>query len=387
MKKNIFIGKRGVNEVGLGIILMGILLFFGAVFMDSEVSLNTNSGKNNDDKYKDPDNENVIWMLNNTELGRQTKETESYPNIELGAKVKNDVIYIGNSFRLVANPFSQNDYEIDLSFSKPEDVTNILVYFNIERLSGEMPLIVKYNGNEVLKTLAKSSDLPLKIPVRISNPDNFTSMKLSFEIDKPKFYSLFNWNKVEFTEFRVLEVSEDKSNKIREFNFQIDNPEFLENVYMDLLVDCKTILETSPAIKAEVNGYIILNNNPDCQSSNTKLTGNIPLNILNENNNDVKFSTDGFYTLGYSINKVYFNDKTNYKFSLNSFSNLGDVTLSGDFDRSYLDLRINNHRISLKRNEFKSIIQYLRIGSNEIKILNDKVEIDELVIESEEFFY
>lgn len=374
--------KKGINEVGVGIIIMALLLFLGGVFSESSSS----SNNNNNDKFES-DDENVLWKLENTNLGRQVKETESFPNIELGSKEKIDIVYIGNSFRLNANMFTKNIYEFDLSFKDPEDVSSILVYFNIDRLRGENPIIVKYNGKQVMKTLAKSSDLPLSIPVKISNPENFTSMKVSFEVEKPAFYSLFNWNKIDFSGFKIAQVSEDISNRNREFNFQIENDDFLENVYIDLLIDCETVREVSEAIKVTVNGYIILNNNPNCQSSNTKLTGYIPLNILNEDKNEIVFETEGFYNVGYGINKVYFNDKKNYKFNLNNYNGIGDVIMSGDFDKSVVDIKINNQQIVLVRNEIKSILNYLRIGTNEIKILNDKVEFKELVIENDRWNY
>jgi len=378
------VGKKAVSEIGIGIMIMGVLLLLGGIFNDSSFDSGSKyKPTDGDDKY---DNENFLWYLNNTNLGRQVRETESFPNIELGSREKSDIIYIGNSFRLVSNMFSKNELEFDLSFAEPEDVSYILVYFKMDRLSGENPIIVNYNGRQVLKTLAKKSDLPLKIPVKINNPKNFTSMKISLELEKPPFYSLFNWNKVEFTDFKVLEVAEDKSNRDREFNFQIQNKEFLERVYIDLLVDCDNTNKVSDAIKVTVNDYIILNNNPDCRSKNTKITGSIPLNILNDEKNTVIFETDGFYKVGYGINKVYFNDKKNYKFNMNSYNGIGDVVMYGDFDRSYLDLRINSQTISLRRNEIKPILQYLRLGVNEIKILNDKVNIEELIIENNQYF-
>ena len=376
--------KKAMNEVGVGIIIMALLLFMGGVFVDT----NSSGSKNNNNDFES-DDENILWKIENSNLGRQVKETESFPNIELGSREKIDIVYIGNSFRLNANMFAKNVYEFDLSFKNPEDVSSILVYFNIDRIRGENPIIVKYNGKQVMKTLAKSSDLPLSIPVRINNPENFTSMRVSLEIEKPAFYSLFNWNKIDFSGFKIAQVSEDVSNRNREFNFQIENDEFLENVYLDLLIDCDEVNEISEAIKVTVNGYIILNNNPNCQSSNAKISGNVPLNILNtdDKKNTILFETEGYYKVGYGINKVYFNDKKNYKFSLNNFNGVGDIIMYGDFDISVIDVKVNNHQITLVRDEITSILDYLRLGTNEIKILTDKVEIEELVVENDRWNY
>jgi hypothetical protein len=375
--------KKAVNEVGVGIIIMALLLFLGGVFIDSSVS---SSDTNNNFESNE---ENILWKIENTNLGRQVKETESFPNMELGSREKVDIVYIGNSFRLNSNMFAKNVYEFDLTFKDPEDVTSILIYFNIDRVRGDNPIIVKYNGVQVMKTLAKSSDLPLSLPIRINNPENFTSMRVSFEVEKPAFYSLFNWNKIDFSGFKIAQVSEDLSNKNREFNFQIENDDFLENVYIDLLIDCDEVKIVSEAIKVTINGYIILNNNPNCQSSNSKISGNIPLNILNSDDgiNTILFETEGYYKVGYGINKVYFNDKKNYKFSLNNFNGVGDVIMFGDFDKSIIDIKINNHQINLVRNEITSILDYLRLGTNEIKILTDKVEIEELTIENDKWNY
>ena len=151
-----------------------------------------------------------------------------------------------------------------------------------------------------------------------------------------------------------------------------------------LLEILENVLKNKKFKKIKEMSYFIRYN------QNTKITGNIPLNILNgdDEKNTIEFEPDGFYKLGYGINKIYYNDKKNYKFHLNNYNGIGDVIMYGDFDRTVIDVKINNHQITLVRNEIESILDLLRIGTNEIKILTDKVEIEELIIENDRYnFY
>lgn len=228
--------------------------------------------------------------------------------------------------------------------------------------------------------------MPLKIPIKVQDPENFSGIHFSLEIQDVSWYSLFNWNKLDLSEVKIAEIKEDKSNKIRDFNFQIQE-EDLERVYVDLSLVCDTTKEISDAIKVTVNGFTIANPNPNCLSRNTKITANVPLNILNEEKNSLVLETDGFYTVAYSINKIYFNDKDVYKFTVNSFNDLIDVVMYGDFDKSVIDLKLNDKLISLKRDEIVGIMPYLEFGVNEIEFLDKPIEIKEFVVEKSEFIY
>ena len=377
--------KKGVNEVAIGIIAMALLLIVGSIFLasdDSDNSFTKKRGEGSSGSY-----DAYLFYLNDTDIGRQRRVTESFPNIELGSKEITNVIYLGSSFRLNANFFSANNYSVDLTFLNPQDVKYILLYFNPDRIWGDNHLIIKVDGKSFIKTLARNSDIPIRIPVRIQNSENFTKTTLSFEIEKPRWYNIINWNKMDISEFRVVEVAKNQENNRREFNFQIDNEKFLERVFIDLVVECNVKKEVSEAIKVTVNGYTISNQNPRCLSRYNKITGNVPKNILNPDANVLELETNGFYTVAYSINKVYFNDQQVYKFTINSFNDIIDVVMYGDFDKEVIDIRLNGQTMSLKRDEIKSIVSHLRFGTNEIKIITKPVEIKEFIIEKNEFLY
>ena len=176
--------KKGVNEVAIGIIAMALLLVVGSIFFSSDDSDNSLIKKRGDGSYGS--NDSYLFYLNDTDIGRQKRVTESFPNIELGSKEITNVIYLGSSFRLNANFFSANNYSIDLTFLNPQDVKYILLYFNPDRIWGDNHLIIKVDGKYFIKTLSRNSDIPIKIPVRIQNPENFTKTTLSFEIEKTK---------------------------------------------------------------------------------------------------------------------------------------------------------------------------------------------------------
>ena len=154
-------------------------------------------------------------------------------------------------------------------------------------------------------------------------------------------------------------------------------------------MSCEENSGSSPAIKVKVNDYIIGNQNPDCISRYNRMTFNISNNILKEENeiNSLVLETEGYYTLGYSLVKTYFNDQDTYKFNIEDFSEIYDVIMYGDFDKSTIELEINKRRLSLERNEIQSIIPYLRNGVNTVEFRDMPLEIEEFVIEGITYRY
>lgn len=378
------LNKKAVNQVGVAIIVMAVLLLLGGIFIDDS---NPNSKSNYLEKKKNISNdypeESYLFYLNDTELGRQRKVTENFPNIELGSKEEFNTIYLGNNFRLNANPFTSNPYIFDLSIDDPKDVNALLIYFKSERLSGENPVDIIINDNIILQSQLENRDSPIK--VYITKDLNQTS-KVSFQIQKPKGYDLFNWNKLDISDLKIVEIRQDKENNLKQFDFEVEKVD-LERAYVELVVSCDEIVELAPAIKIKVNDYIIADRNPPCTSKNSKISADIPINVLKSSKNRLELETTGYYKVAYSFNKIYFNDQETYKFKINNFNDIIDVVMYGEFDKEVVDIRLNNQTMTLKNDETKQILQYLRYGTNEIKFITKPLEIEEFVIEKNEFAY
>ena len=375
--------KKAVNQVGVAIIAMAILLLLGALFTDdSNPNSKTNYLKDKSNNSLGYPDENYIFYLNNTDIGRQKKVTENFPNIELGSKMEYNTIYIGNNFRLNANPFTTTPYSFEINLDKPDEINELLIYFKSDKLSGDNPVDVSVNGQHILRTQANSGDSPIKIQNKKLNETD----TIAFEILKPNWYDLFNWNKIDITDLRIVEMRQNKNNNLKTFNFQVDK-ENIERAYIDLLVSCDEVVETSDAIVIRVNGYIIANNNPKCTSKNNLISATIPLNILMVDKNTLELETTGYYKVAYSINKIYYNDKQTYKFTINNFNDIIDVIMYGDFDKDNVDLRLNNVTMTLNTDEIKSIIPYLRYGTNQIQFLTKPLSIEEFVIEKNQYIY
>ncbi len=382
MKNN----KKAVNEVGVGIIAIALLLFVGAVFFDADPNSKQTylTNKDNIEYGQTPPEDEYLFYLEDMDIGRQKKVTENFPNIELGAKETANVVHIGNSFRLLSNPFTKNSNQIDIPVKNPSEIDKYLIYFNPSRISGNNQLVVKLGTKEVVKTLAKSSDIPLNVVLPVIN-NNVSYIPFTFELEKPRFYDVFNWNKLDIEELKVVEIRRDDTNKKREFDFAL-NKDFLERMYVELTISCDEIKEISEPIKVTLNGYIIANENPKCTSKYNKITtNNISLSILNDEKNRLVLETEGYYKVAYSINKIYFNDEQTYKFNINSFNDIIDVVMYGDFDKDIIDVRLNEQTMTLRRDEVKSIVQYLKFGKNELKFLTKPLEIEEFIIEKNEY--
>jgi hypothetical protein len=378
--------KKASSQIGIIIMLMAGLLLLGSIFVDdgNQPSKNDYLNDRNYNKNNSYPEEDYLFYLNQTDIGRQKKITESFPNIEIGSKTENNIIHIGNDFKLKANPFSKTYYSFDLDFKKPQDVQQLLIYFKPERITGDQDLKILVNNQIYFQNKARTGEIPITINKKLAS--NQTKVTITFMLDKPKWYQIFNWNSFEVKELKVMEISQDSSNNEKEFNFQLDK-DYLERVELNLLVDCEKPTTDNPSIKTTINGYIISDENPQCEKYINRITKKIPENILRTNKNTIKFETNGYYKLSYSINKIYFNDKDTYKFTINSFNDIIDVIMYGDFDKDVIDIKINEQTMAIGRDEIVSIIPYLKFGTNEIEFLTKPVEIKEFVVEKNEFLY
>ncbi len=378
--------NKKANEVAIGIIILAFILLVGPILLNDENTSSKSSfliskNKNNTDSNNKFEGEEYFLIINNTLLTRNQKITENYPNLELGSKEEYNTIYIGNNFILESNPFRKTYNRFYFDLKNPEEIKELLLYFKSDWIAGKTNFEILLNNRTVSTSFANQNQIPISISSSY-NQRNYIDLQLK----KPQLYELFNWNKVEISDFKIVELRKKLENSKREFNFIVEK-EFLDRVYIDLLVSCDLITEISPAIKVLINGYIISNENPRCISKFNKITIDIPLNILEEEKNSIIFETNGFYKLAYSLNKIYYNDKESYKFNIKNFNDLTDVIIYGEFDHEVIDLRLNGKFFSLNRDEIVSVLKYLNTGTNELRILSKNIEIKELKIEKTNWEY
>lgn len=371
--------NKKANALGYGIIAMALLLFVGGLFFDDSPNNQKNLQVGEKGVYG---HENYLFYLDETHLGLQRRVIDNYPNIEIGSKLEFNTIFTGNSFLLQANPFTANSFSFDIFFSQEEFVKKYLIYFSPVRETGNQNLLIYVDDQLVYNGKGMASEIPLVIQKKPGISQN----KITFILDKPSWYSLFNWNKYEVNSLRVVEEKQDIRNNLKTFNFELDKID-LDKIFIDLVVSCEEVSSFNLPIEIKVNDYIIANQNPSCNSNFNRIEAEVPLNILKENKNTLELKTEGNYKLAYNINKVYFNDKDVYSFNVQNFNDILDVVMYGTFDRDVIDMRINSHLVSLERNEIKSIVNYLRIGTNEIRFLTKPIKFEELIIEKNEFLY
>jgi hypothetical protein len=377
--------KKTINEIGVGIILMAILLLLGNLLVDNT---QTNSKNKN---YFDSDSEenlvynseNYFFRISETTIGKQQTEIETYSNIYLGTKTEFKTIYLGNTFYLHSNPFNSNINSIKLDLKKYRNNTkSLLLYFDTER-NGDEDLKIFANGQLVSRNKATSKDIPILIiePKKYLN-ENSSKLIISFQLNKPSWYDFFNWNKVEIRNLKIVQEIENNDYKEKIINFNIDRTN-LKNLIVDMTISCSEYSgkEIAPPIIGLLNDQEVFSENPNCISRFTKITANIPSSILKNIDNELKITTSGFYKVALRLKQVYYNEQDIYYFNVNSFNDFYDAFLFGDFDKNAIDLRLNGKYISLKRGEGKSVITYLRHGVNEIEILTKPIEIKNLYIE------
>lgn len=372
--------KNASAQIGGGIIIVGILLLLGGIFFDdytisSDSSSNRNPSSTTSQDYK-------LFHINDTNIGSQQKTTQSYPNIELGSKTQYTTLLVEPFVELRSNPFTVSETTFTINPQTNKNIEQYLIYGDPEIVSGDAILEIYSNNSLVTQKTIRENSFPLSVRELSKTPNKST--EITMKLKKPSFFSLFSWNKLQMEDFRIVEQSRNTQNSQREFNFQIDKT-FLNRTTIQLSISCDEIKETSDPIKVTVNEYIVTNENPQCDSNYNTIDAKIPQNILKEDKNSLELETNGYYKLGYSINNIYFNDQQTYKFTINSFDDIVDVVMYGDFNKDVIDIRLNNQIMTLERDEIKSIVQYLRFGTNELEILTKPVEIEEFTIEKNEF--
>ncbi len=373
--------KKASGAVGGGIIIVAVLLLLGGIFLDDSPSTYTSKSDYNNKNGESYPQENYLFYLNNTDLGKQQRVTQSFPNIELGSKIEYTTLLVEPYVELRSNMFTQSEVIFTLTPPKNKEVKEYLIYASPEVLSGSALLEIYVNETLLSRQKVSSSSFP--IPIRDFRENKPTELKIVLE--QPFFLNIFSWNKVELQDFKLVEVAKATQNQQRYFSFHV-NRDFLDKAFVELTISCEEKQEVSPAIQVEVNGYIVSNENPQCLSNYNTISAPVPLNILNSNNNSLSLTTTGYYKLAYSIDTVYFNDQDTYKFSINSFNDIIDVVMYGDFDKEVIDLRINTQVMTLRRDEIKSIIPYLRFGTNTLEFLTKPIEFEEFIIEKNEFY-
>ncbi len=377
------VNKKGTKELGIGIIAFAMLILIGGILSDNPISVSEKDQYSSSKTSNYPE-ENYLFYLEDFDLGKEQKITSNYPNVEIGSKEELNSIYIRQYLELKSNMFKKNEAEIRLVVTSREDLKELQIYSSSNQLSGDENLIFKINGKEVAEVPSEGY-----FPVTIRDIPQNDTFVLSVSLNKPKWYELFNWNKLELTDFRIIEVLEDSNEKTKQFSFDVNSHEYLDELLVDLVVSCDVVKEYSESISVKVNDYIVGNQNPSCASRYNRMTFNISKNILNDEDepNILEFQTEGYYKLGYSIIKTYYNDQEVYKFNIQDFSEVFDVIMYGDFNKETIDVEINKKIISLERDEIKSILPYLRIGVNQIEFRDMPLEIDEFVIETLNYNY
>ncbi len=378
--------KNGTTSIGIAIIIFSILFLLSSSF----INLENNNNSNKDSKSNNYPEDNYVFFLNNTLLGVNNIEIESYPNIEIGSPIKREIIYKGSSFKLYSNFLSSNFFTINVPKKSDEEIKYFLVYGKVERETGDNDIIIKFNGNNYYEGKGDSNSFPIVINPNNNeyNPINKTTNTsnnniLKFQIVKPKFFQIWDWNNVYVKDLTIIKVKKDLGKKTRNFNFYLQK-DYLKNVYLSLTVDCQTY-EDNSNVKVNVNGYDITNIYFDCDGRYNTKEVEIPLDTL-KNNNNLTFTSDGYVKLSYNIKKVYYNDKFKYKFEIYNFKDITDILIYGDFNKDEIDLRINDRLITLKDKDFMSIIDYIKYGVNEIEILEKPLDIKELYIEKDYWY-
>ena len=400
-----FKNSKKANMIGLGIIGLAFLLLVGSVATEpnspisgggsggsgSNTGGGSNGGNNNgvsgggNTISNSNFNNEVIFHINSTILGREVIRTTDFPNMRVGASVEYEEISLARNVNIESSSFNQNDY----IFRIPRDVTQKQGFQGI--------LIMPYPRDGVLTSnfgvyingrLFSVEDSTSRLPIKIlANEFNFQNNN-TIRISTPPV----NWNQFLtthsqiFNEISIIAIYQDERFSTRQLDFvtsvEEDSLNFLR---LKFSVVCPQGEDGSTPLEAYVNGLKVMSQNPTCvtrDARGTVLSAEVPKSIINFNSrNSIEIETFGNYQTSLQIEEVSFNTQNEFSFYINRARDLEDVFIFGDFDREFLDIQINSQRFSIPRRETTSIRTRLRSGRNELILHDVPLEVRSLTIE------
>ena len=386
------------SAFAIGIALFLLLIGFSLLFEDPS------SDKYTYNDYKavnDKDNSNIFSLrkssnlkgdeienllyLEDKKIGDSNIVSRQYTNEEVGIVEDFVDLQYGGNFILRSNPLRRDEFYTEFSLPNSDELTDIYLYFEpISVGSSISDKIIEINLNDI--KFVKTGIEQRSIPIRISIDDNLKQsdvIKVSISLENVPIFSIFNWNKVEFYQFKIIGRTQNKENVQKEFS-QIVNLEDLDRATMSINILCDENLDAEDPLELYLNAQKVRSINLNCDTKKTDIF-NIPLDYFSNDKNDFVFKTEGFYKINYLLNLEYLNDRTGYSFILDSFDDVYDVVLYGSFNRNVINLKINNNTMTMTNDEVISILRYVDIGRNSIKFLDDSLQIEELIIEKNKY--
>jgi hypothetical protein len=373
--------KKSFNPFGIGVILFLLLIL---IFNFTDDSSNNNSILDNDKtdfkskKIEYKIQNDVIFGLKNTIYGKSQIISKAFKNLKIGLVENYKTIYQVNSIRLISNPFSTSKVSFEVPIEDINDTTQLLFYLNPKYITGENEILkININNLRIINVPLNSGNVPISINLD-KKLKSIETLNITLKLTPIPIYELTNWNKVDITEFKIIQKKTNKKNLKKEFKFEttIDS---LETSGMNIYLSCYKDNDKKP-IQLYLNENLIEEISPQCKV-NENYRIELPQYYLNEGENILKFETESSYKTSFSIDTLYFNKKKSYTFDIETFDNLLDIVIYGEFNKEYLTYKINGNLLKVGKDEIQSIISYLNYGKNKITIVDEVIEIYDLTIE------
>ena len=220
--------KKGTKELGIGIIAFAMILLVGGIISDNPVSFTEKEKYIEEREYNEEyPEENYLFYLEDFDIGKEQRVTQSFPNIELGAKEEFIPLFTTQRIELKSNMFKKNGATFRIVPTVRENLKELRIYSNSNQLSGSENIIVKLNSKEVAQVPSEGY-----FPIIIRDLPVNETFEMTVELNKPAWYEIFNWNKVEFKDFRIVEVSQNLNEQKKEFSFEIDDQQYLSLIHI-----------------------------------------------------------------------------------------------------------------------------------------------------------
>ncbi|MFT4244454.1 MAG: hypothetical protein ACMXYB_03295 [Candidatus Woesearchaeota archaeon] len=380
--------SKKANMIGIGIIGLAFLLLLGSVITEPSSPISgggSSSGGSGNIISSSNFNNEVIFYINSTILGKEVIRTTDFPNMRVGASVEYEEISIDRNVKIKSSPLNYEHY----TFKIPRDV--------IQKIGFQGVLIMPYPRDGILTSdfrvhinekLFSIEDSISRLPIRILANEFSLTGNNTIRISTPQV----NWNQFLtsysqiFSEISIIAIYEDEKFSTRELDFVTTvDEDSLNFLKLKFSVVCPQGEDGSTPLEAYVNGFKVMSQNPTCATRDirgTILSAEVPKSILNfDSKNTIEIETLGNYQTSLQIEEVSFNTQNEFSFYINRGMDLEDVFIFGDFDREFLDIQINSHRFSIPRRETTSIRTRLRSGRNELILHDVPIEVRSLTIE------
>lgn len=360
------------SSVVVLIIIICLILIIGLGVKTTDSGSKNSSSSNSKDLSYTRNKGNILLMDKSKDIENKNSVIETKKKINVGSKKELEQISKIENFDLKSNFISETIYIENLNALTDKKISKIFLYFDVEKKYGNNDLIINLNEQNILKDKVENLEFPISIQT------NFEENELELRIEKPRWFSFFNWNKYFFNNFKIVVMSQPTQGNKKSVYFDYGHD--VNDVVLNTKITCLNFKQNEK-IEMFVNGFKITNGSRyiNCKNDN-EFNLRIDRKKLNQGTNTITFETGGYFEIEAGVRSSYKQTETEYFFDYD-IEKKKDAELLIYSDKEFININLNGYILQIKNQEKKNVTKYLIEENNKLDILDEKIYVQLLKVE------